>query len=129
MADTITEGGCYCGSVKYQIKGAPKNTSLCHCEDCRRVSAAPSVAWVTIGRSQFEITQGKPTELVSSPPVVRLFCAKCGTHLAYIHKDRNEDMDVTTCSLKNPESFAPRENSFIEGRLSWTPVEQSKELN
>jgi len=115
------KGGCYCGAVEYCITGEPKNTTICYCEDCRRISAAPGVAWITINRKQFKITKGKPAELKSSPPVIRLFCPRCGTHLAYTHSHRDDEIDITTCSLKSPEHFAPREFTFKEGKLPWAP--------
>lgn len=121
MGTGENRGGCYCGAVRYRVAGKPKNTTICYCEDCRRISAAPGVAWITVGRDQFEVTKGEPVQFESSPPVIRLFCGQCGTHIAYTHNRRPDDIDITTCSLDEPEAFAPREHTFAERKLSWAP--------
>ena len=34
--EEVHEGGCSCGSVRYQVTGAPSATSVCHCTFCQR---------------------------------------------------------------------------------------------
>jgi len=31
MADTVHEGGCLCGAIRYRVEGAPFNTNVCYC--------------------------------------------------------------------------------------------------
>ena len=40
MPETHT-GGCYCGAVEIEVRGEPMEMGYCHCENCRRYSAAP----------------------------------------------------------------------------------------
>jgi hypothetical protein len=122
MSEPNAQGGCYCGAVEYRITCEVKSTGMCYCADCRRISAAPGVAWFTVRRSQFEITRGEPEELVSSPQVIRLFCGRCGTHLTYTHANRKEEIDVTTCSLADPEPFTFNTSSTgTADKISWAP--------
>ena len=44
MAETHT-GGCYCGAVEIEVHGEPLEMGYCHCENCRRYSAAPVSAF------------------------------------------------------------------------------------
>jgi hypothetical protein len=113
------EGGCFCGAVRYRIRGIPKNTMICHCQTCRRVAGSPVVAWVTFAREDFEITAGCPAEFASSEPVQRTFCAACGTPLTYRHTDSPHTIDVTTCSLDHPEAFPPTHHSWLSDNLPW----------
>ena len=39
-------GGCLCGSVRYEARGAPLTVAYCHCLSCRRHTGAPLVVWV-----------------------------------------------------------------------------------
>ena len=121
MSNTVANGGCYCGAVEYRITGVPEETGICYCEDCRRISAAPGVAWFSIKRGQFEVTKGQPAELRSSPPVIRLFCGECGTNLAYTHTGREDEIDVTTCSLSDPMPFVRGQTTGAEHKPSWAP--------
>jgi hypothetical protein len=119
MDSTFTDGGCICGAVRYRVEGRPTNTMVCHCRSCRRVAAAPVVAWVTFAESRFEWTQGQPSEFSSSEPVRRTFCPTCGTPLTYQHRDSADSIDVTTCSLDEPELFPPTHHSWLSHDLSW----------
>jgi hypothetical protein len=44
MAETHT-GQCYCGAVEIEVRGDPLEMGYCHCENCRRYSAAPVSAF------------------------------------------------------------------------------------
>src|SRR5580692_1040212 len=73
------EGGCLCRAVRYRLSGEPLSSILCHCASCRKSSASPSVAWLTLPRVQFEFLAGSPQIYLSSRDVVRRFCGQCGT--------------------------------------------------
>ena len=119
MPRTSAEGGCICGAIRYRATGQPTNSMICHCQTCRRVSAAPVVAWVTFPRAQFQFLQGHPSEYHSSPPVRRTFCGSCGTPLTYELDDSPEFIDITTCSLDTPGSFPPTHHSWLSHDIAW----------
>ena len=114
-----TEGGCSCGAVRYEVHGRPTNTMVCHCRTCRRVAAAPVVAWVTFPVERFRFVKGEPASFHSSPPVTRTFCRACGTALTYVHSDSPGTLDVTTCSLDDPDAFPPTHHSWLSHDLGW----------
>lgn len=116
---SFAEGGCICGAIRYRVSGKPTNSMVCHCQTCRRVAASPVVAWVTFPTVQFQLLQGQPTAFHSSQPVRRTFCAACGTPITYEHSDSVGFVDVTTCSLDNPESFPPTHHSWLSHDLAW----------
>ena len=112
-------GGCFCGAVRYRLRGRPSNSMVCHCQSCRRIAAAPVVAWITFPASDFALTRGKPTEFKSSAPVTRSFCPTCGTPLTYRHDDSPGTIDVTTCSLDAPQAFPPTHHSWLRDNVAW----------
>ncbi|MGH6622599.1 MAG: GFA family protein, partial [Burkholderiaceae bacterium] len=84
-----------------------------------RVAGAPTVAWVTFEVERFEFTRGEPASFHSSPPVRRTFCAACGTPLTYQHDDSPQTMDITTCTLDDPNAFPPTHHSWLSHDLAW----------
>ncbi len=118
-ATASTDGGCLCGAIRYAIHGVPGSSGICHCQSCRRAAGSPAVAWITLPVDRFSFARGTPAQFRSSPPVVRTFCATCGTPLTYVHAEDADKIDVTTCSLDDPEAFPPSRHSFYEERLSW----------
>ena len=112
-------GGCCCGAVRYQTVEKTFNATLCHCPTCRRASAAPSVAWYTVRRTDYHITAGAPVRYASSPGVTRTFCGACGTQLTYQRDDAPDELDVTVCSLDDPDRVAPVDHTFAMYRVAW----------
>lgn len=114
-----TPGGCLCGKIRYIVKSPPTRSMICHCETCRRSAASPAVAWVTFALKDLIYKKGKPKAYKSSAAVVRTFCSSCGTALTYYHSNRPNEIDITTCSLDNPELFWPTHHSWMEDGLNW----------
>jgi hypothetical protein len=92
---------------------------VCHCRTCRRVAGAPVVAWVTFATERFRFVQGEPAHFNSTPPVTRTFCHDCGTPLTYAHADSPGTLDITTCTLDDPEAFPPTHHSWLSHDLAW----------
>jgi hypothetical protein len=115
-------GGCYCGHVRYEAAGAPFHETSCHCSVCRRTTAAPFVAWFSVRGADFRFVAGTPTRFRSSEKGTRSFCPRCGTQLTFEHADFADEIDVTTCSLDDPEAVPPRDHTRTSSRLSWVHV-------
>jgi hypothetical protein len=119
VTDPVREGGCACGALRYRLIGAPLGSMVCHCASCRAIAAAPVVAWLSFGVAQFAWVQGTPADYASSAPVHRQFCNRCGTHLIYRHRDAPDEIDVSTCSLDDPNAFPPTHHSWLSHDLDW----------
>jgi hypothetical protein len=115
----MVKGGCYCGAIRYEADGECTNTMVCHCQTCRRVAAAPVVAWVTFPSQGFRFTKGTPREFHSTAPVLRTFCGDCGTPLIYRNDRHPDTLDITTASLDAPERFPPTHHSWLGDDLAW----------
>jgi hypothetical protein len=122
----IHEGGCLCSAIRFRISGEPLFSIICHCATCRRASAAPTVAWLTLDRGQVEILSGQPCSFRSSEGVVRQFCGTCGSQLLYESVASPATIDITTASLDNPNLFPPTQEVWLEHRVSWQSADQSR---
>jgi hypothetical protein len=123
------QGGCLCGQIRYLITCEPIDATMCHCSDCRRSCGATSVAWITVPVQHFSFTRGKPARFASSKNVERTFCPTCGTSLTYKIDRRKHEIDITTGSLDDPESYPPTQDAYCRDKLSWvrTYTENQKE--
>jgi len=119
MSHIVSEGGCLCGTVRYRITGDPRSSSVCFCRSCRLASGAPSVAWFVVDIGQFTLVNGSLTTFQSSAQVTRSFCARCGTPLAYQHRDDANAIELTTATLDDPERWPPTWEIWHSHRLSW----------
>ena len=115
----MLHGGCYCGALRYEAAGAPYHLTNCHCSICRRTSGAPYVAWFSAPRSGFRFTRGEPTRFRSSDKGTRSFCPRCGSQLTFEHDESRDEIDVTTCTLDNPEALPPQDHTRTSSQLAW----------
>jgi hypothetical protein len=115
----MLQGGCFCGRIRYEVTGTPFHETSCHCSICRRTSGAPFVAWFSVRPSEFRWLSGSPSQFRSSTQASRSFCAHCGTQLTFREDGFPDEIDVTTCSLDQPESVPPRDHTHVSSKLRW----------
>ena len=114
----MTTGGCLCGATRYAIAAETRGTSYCHCEDCRKASGAPVVAWTFFPVGSLTWTTGTPKTLLFARRE-RTFCPGCGTPLSFFDPAIPNQYEVTTCSLDHPDLFPPRDHTWTQDRLPW----------
>jgi hypothetical protein len=118
----MLEGGCFCGFVRYRVQGTPTQETNCHCTICRRTTGAAFVTWFTVPPTDFTFTAGSPARFSSSVHGTRCFCPRCGTQLTFQTSRAADELDITTCSLDDPERVPPRDHTRISSRLAWVKL-------
>lgn len=113
-------GQCYCGAIRFDLRGEPQRVSLCHCRDCRMSSGAPMTAWAAYAEEALTVTRGQPRTVNRSGAVLRSFCGDCGTGLFY----RNAEVlpglvDVQSALFDDADALPPREQVQTAERLAW----------
>lgn len=112
-------GGCYCGQIRYEATGTPFHETNCHCSICRRTTGAAFVTWFSVPRSEFRLVHGEPVRFRSTSKATRSFCSQCGTQLTFEHAEFPDEIDVTTCSLDEPDRLPPKDHTYTNNKLSW----------
>jgi hypothetical protein len=118
----VLKGGCLCGQVRYEVTSSPFNATNCHCSMCRRASGAASVAWFSTKRADFRFTAGEPARYRSSVKGVRSFCPRCGTPLTFEDDGLPDELDVTTCTLDDPNGVPPKDHTHTGSKLEWVKL-------
>jgi len=116
MTEVFT-GRCLCGAVRYRCAAPVIPPFLCHCESCRRASGSHVVAWATVARDTFRIS-GPVRSFASSPPVLRQFCAQCGTPLTYWNDASPGTIDIAIATLDRPEAMEPADHIWMQDAVS-----------
>src|SRR5882724_1119087 len=114
----LIEGGCLCGEMRYQLSGSPRPGSICYCLDCRRASAAPGVAWVSVRRKDFLLLSGQLKQ-VQHAGRLRSFATCCGAPILVQDAVDALWVDVTTCSMDSPELYPPKPAIWTGNGLPW----------
>ncbi|MBO1074074.1 GFA family protein [Roseomonas marmotae] len=116
------KGGCYCGEIRYEGEGAPFHSTICHCQDCRRVAGAPFVAWFSLPVTGLRFTAGEPARFASSDKGRRSFCPRCGTPLTFQSTDLPDEVDIATATLDDPAQVPPADHVRARGQLPWVKL-------
>lgn len=117
--ETLYEGGCLCGKVRYRVRGKPDWIAHCHCESCRKASGGAVVTWAGYTNDTYEVTKGAPVRFDSSAGVTRGFCGDCGSPLTYEAERYPGEVYVTVGTLDTPDDFPPTAHVHDEERVPW----------
>ena len=114
-------GGCLCGLIRYRIASEPTGTTLCHCEDCRKASGAPVVAWTFFpGPIHTSLTfEDREPRFLEFAGRQRTFCPNCGSPISFYDPTLPDQFEVTTCTLDDAWSTRPVDHNWICDRLPW----------
>ncbi|HET7308011.1 MAG TPA: GFA family protein [Gammaproteobacteria bacterium] len=114
-------GSCLCGAVKYEIDGALGRTYYCHCSRCRKTSGSAFAANAVISPNQFRITEGEDllASFIASNGANRIFCSRCGSHLAVSQGDQ---MRLRLGSLDTPLNAPLDMHIFVASKADWHQI-------
>lgn len=116
----MIQGGCHCGSIRYQVDGEVITHALCHCTDCRRHSGAPMVGWTMYPAPALTLTQGSPQIYKSSENGRRHFCGDCGTGLFYVNEQVLPGIiDIQSSTYDDPNQIPARCHIQVADRIPW----------
>lgn len=119
--ETIRQGGCACGAVRYALKSAPFDAGWCHCRICQRVSGGPAMVFATVPVDDMVFIAG--AEAVGTVRLTpfgrRRFCARCGTPLTIEVDYQPETIDFPVATLDDPDAVAPGFHIFRASKIAW----------
>jgi len=124
MTEEIITGGCLCGALRYEAKGAPDHAGYCYCRDCRKASGSAFIGFM--GFTPERITVTGQTRRHHSPAsngntAVRNFCAECGS-LVFGGGHDLGGVNVYAGSLDDPSQFRPRIAIFTRDKPHWADI-------
>lgn len=120
MMAAVQQGGrCLCGAVRFSFEGPPNWVAHCHCESCRRNCSAPFTTFFGIDHGKWHWTGAEPAVFHSSPGASRLFCATCGTPMAYRHERWPHEIHFYVASLDDSAEMVPTEHVHWDEHLPW----------
>ena len=115
----LTSGRCLCGEISFQYSGPENWRGHCHCKSCRRNTSSPFTTWFGVPKDSCRFTGKEPTVYRSSSGARRLFCANCGTPMAFEHDKYPDEIHLYAASLEKPQEFSPQFHIHCSEQLPW----------
>lgn len=123
MTEPILTGGCLCGEVRYEARGAPLYAGLCFCRDCQRASGSGFVPF--IGFAADRVFFAGQTRTLVSPSfrggeAVRNRCLTCGSLVFGGIVGQDVQHTLYGGTLDDPSLFVPAIAIFVRDRPAWS---------
>lgn len=112
-------GECFCGCVKYEIKGRLYDARSCHCSRCRKAFSAQASAYAVVEPGSFQWTAGEErlTSYVSQHGFGLQFCSTCGSTLCGTFNGKVHG--VTLGCVNGDPDVKIEKHIFVGSKAAW----------
>lgn len=124
MQQSMFEGHCTCGAVRYRLAGTPLFVHCCHCRWCQRETGSAFALNAMIESDRVELVQGvvekihTPSESGKGQLIAR--CPTCRVALWSHYAGMGERASfVRVGTLDDPDRFPPDIHIFTAAKQPW----------
>ncbi len=115
----LPTGRCLCGATRWQADAPPLWQDHCHCDSCRRFTGSGFTSFAGFAAAALRWTAADPARHTGPSGATRLFCARCGSSLAYLSPACAEEIHLHAGSYDRPELFTPAAHDHLDERMPW----------
>ena len=120
---TLRSGGCLCGSVRFEARGEPLRTLVCHCKFCQRLTGSTSYAEAMYPIEAVSLSGITPSSYGhrsegSAMLVHAHFCTRCGSTVSLTFERWPQYRAISRGAFDDP-------NSVSIGSHIWTESAQT----
>ncbi len=120
----LQQGGCRCGSARFEVNLASSRTLNCHCVDCQKHLGAAFSTFTVVPREEFRWLKKPAGSIAFGQTANRIFCRECGTYLKWEGIGFENEAEINTMTLDDPSALTVDKEIFVRSRLPWiTPLE------
>lgn len=117
-------GQCHCGFVRYEAEIEPAKVTICHCDDCQRLTGSAYRVSASTSSDQFHITRGRPKLYVkhgdSGAKRLQYFCGDCGSPLYVTGEGADaEKIGIRLGTIDQRRTLSPAKQSWCRSALPW----------
>ena len=115
-------GGCHCGRITYAAEIDPERVTICHCDDCQRLTGAAYRVSTVARAEDFLLLGGEPKKYVkygeSGAPSIQYFCGNCGSSLYRTGEDA-AIVGIRVGTIDQRAMLTPRKQIWCRSALPW----------
>ena len=117
-------GGCLCGGVRYEVRGAFLRASHCHCSRCRRHTGCANSTQGRVRRGDFRLVAGGDLVRAYRPDdgAVKAFCGVCGSSLFGGSWPEGPEITIRLGSVDGDPGIRPQFHTFVGSKAVWDEI-------
>ena len=120
------QGGCPCGSLRYELTGEPLFVHACHCTYCQAHSGSAFGLTMLLEENQYRVTKGQPAscETMAGSGKMRTtyFCRECGATLWSRTPLRPGLVGFRPGTLDDTTGVEPKAHIWTRSKQPWVPL-------
>ena len=123
-------GKCLCGIVKYELRGLPLTSGVCHCKNCQRSGGSAFSTVAAVNKNDLVIMEGE-LKLYSDPDtdsgdtVQRFFCEKCGSPIYSAVPSTPDIFYLKLGTMDDTSYFSPQFHVFSGSKQHWVELDDT----
>ena len=124
MSNSIIRGGCFCDSVRFELKGSLQNARACHCSRCRKAFSGASSAYAELSpSSSLEWLSGEDNLTIyeTGEGWGMGFCSKCGSTICGLHAGQVHGL--TLGCINGDPGVEIEMHIFVDSKAPWDHIE------
>ena len=124
----VYEGSCFCGKVRYRVRGPLGSMSNCFCTDCRKSNAAVFATYIDVRRKDLTWVSGEEHLATYKAPsgTVRGHCSTCGSTVACWTDGDKDMLEIAAPTLDTPIERRPEYHIFVRSKPSWYDIQDGR---
>ena len=113
-------GECFCGAIKYTIRGRIYGLRSCHCSRCRKAFGAQASAYAQIDPGTLHWEQGASllTTYLGRHGAGKQFCSRCGSTLCGVVDEQVHGIALG-CLNEAPPELELTTHIFVGSKATW----------
>ena len=120
------DGGCHCGSIRFEAEVDPATVVICHCTDCQTSSGSAFRTVVVTKPGTFALLSGAPTVYVKTAESgnrrQQTFCPTCGTPIYSAPVSGDTRVVVLRVgAIRQRDQLVPRDQYWFRSSQAWLP--------
>lgn len=114
---------CFCESTSIEISGTPEWVAYCHCNDCKKATAAPVTAYASFKNEDLNYLTGQLHYFESSPGTKWGSCSKCHSPMTYQSQKYPEDTHLHLITIDRHDQLSPDFHVHCSEQVRWLTID------
>ena len=115
-------GECFCGGVRYEVRGELRDARSCHCSRCRKVFGGAASAYAEVDPDLFTWIAGEErlSMYEPDPEWAMAFCSDCGSTLCGLHQSKVHG--IALGSVNGDPEITLQRHIFVGSKAPWDEI-------